>query len=56
MEIILYSVPAIAILGLVYMAIQAAWVRKQDAGTPRMAEIAQHKIIMKIDPKWVKIK
>jgi len=42
MEIILYSVPAIAILGLVYMAIQAAWVRKQDAGTPRMAEIAQH--------------
>ena len=24
------------------MAIQAAWVRKQDTGTPRMAEIAQH--------------
>ncbi len=42
MEIILYSVPAIAILGLVYMAIQAAWVRKQDAGNARMAEIAQH--------------
>ncbi len=42
MEIILYSVPAIAVLGLVYMAIQAAWVRKQDVGTPRMAEIAQH--------------
>lgn len=42
MEIILYSVPAIAVLGLVYMAIQAAWVRKQDAGNARMAEIAQH--------------
>jgi K(+)-stimulated pyrophosphate-energized sodium pump len=42
MEIILYSVPAIAVLGLVYMAIQASWVRKQDAGNARMAEIANH--------------
>ena len=40
--ILLYSVPAIAILGLVIMAIQGAWVRKQDAGESKMAEIAQH--------------
>ena len=40
--ILLYSVPAIAILGLIVMAIQGAWVRKQDAGESKMAEIAQH--------------
>ena len=40
--ILLYSVPAIALLGLLIMAIQAAWVRKQDAGESKMAEIAQH--------------
>ena len=40
--ILLYSVPAIAILGLVIMAIQGAWVRKQNAGESKMAEIAQH--------------
>jgi len=40
--ILLYSVPAIAILGLIIMAIQGAWVRKQDAGESKMAEIAQH--------------
>ena len=40
--ILLYSVPAIALLGLIIMAIQGAWVRKQDAGESKMAEIAQH--------------
>jgi K(+)-stimulated pyrophosphate-energized sodium pump len=40
--ILLYSVPVIAILGLLIMAIQGAWVRKQDAGGAKMAEIAQH--------------
>ena len=40
--ILLYSVPVIAILGLLIMAIQGAWVRKQDAGEAKMAEIAQH--------------
>jgi len=39
---LLYFVPVIAILGLVVMAFQAAWVRKQDAGEARMAEIAKH--------------
>ena len=41
-QYLLYSVPVIAILGLVVMAFQAAWVRKQDAGEARMAEIAKH--------------
>ncbi|MAI23483.1 MAG: sodium-translocating pyrophosphatase [Crocinitomicaceae bacterium] len=41
-QMLLYSVPAIAILGLLVMAVQAAWVRKQDAGEARMAEIANH--------------
>lgn len=40
--ILLYSVPVIAILGLLIMAIQGSWVRKQDAGGAKMAEIAQH--------------
>jgi K(+)-stimulated pyrophosphate-energized sodium pump len=40
--ILLYSVPVIAILGLLIMAVQGAWVRKQDAGGAKMAEIAQH--------------
>jgi len=38
----LYLVPSLAVLGLVVMAIQSAWVRKQDAGEARMAEIAKH--------------
>jgi len=38
----LYLVPGLALLGLLVMAIQAAWVRKQDAGDARMAEIAQY--------------
>ena len=38
----LYFVPALALLGLVVMFIQSAWVRKQDAGESRMAEIAKH--------------
>ena len=38
----LYLVPGLALLGLVVMAIQSAWVRKQDAGEARMAEIAKH--------------
>ena len=39
---LLYLVPGLAVLGLVIMAIQAAWVRKQSTGEARMSEIAQH--------------
>jgi K(+)-stimulated pyrophosphate-energized sodium pump len=39
---LLYLVPGLAILGLIVMAVQAAWVRKQSTGEARMSEIAQH--------------
>ena len=39
---LLYLVPGLAVLGLIVMAIQAAWVRKQSTGEARMSEIAQH--------------
>jgi K(+)-stimulated pyrophosphate-energized sodium pump len=39
---LLYLVPGLAILGLIVMAVQAAWVRKQSTGDARMSEIAQH--------------
>ena len=41
-QTLLYLVPALALLGLVVMAVQSAWVRKQDAGESRMAEISKH--------------
>ena len=41
-NLLLYLVPAIAVVGLLVMAVQAAWVRKQDAGNDRMKEIAKH--------------
>lgn len=37
---LIYLVPALAVLGLIVMAIKSAWVTKQDAGTDRMKEIA----------------
>ncbi len=42
MDQILYVVPALAVVGLLVMFFQASWVRKQDQGESRMAEIAQH--------------
>jgi K(+)-stimulated pyrophosphate-energized sodium pump len=39
---ILYLVPVIALLGLVVMAIQGSWVRKQPKGNARMTEIATY--------------
>ena len=39
---ILYLVPAIAIFGLIVMAIQGSWVRKQPKGNERMTEIATY--------------
>lgn len=42
MDQILYLVPVLAVVGLLVMLFQYAWVRKQDKGEARMAEIAQH--------------
>ncbi len=39
-ESIMYVVPALGILGLIVMAIKAAWVTKQDAGDANMQELA----------------
>ena len=39
---LLYLVPLIAILGLVIMAIQSSWVRKQPKGNERMTEISTY--------------
>ena len=39
---ILYLVPLIAIFGLIIMAIQGSWVRKQPKGNDRMTEIATY--------------
>lgn len=42
MDIILYVVPALGIVGLIVMAIKSAWVTKQDAGDATMQELAGH--------------
>src|SRR3954468_16257926 len=39
-EYILYAVPCFGILGLIVMALKAAWVSKQDAGDSNMQELA----------------
>ncbi len=40
MENLIYAVPLIAVLGLIFMFIKAQWVTKQEEGTDRMKEIA----------------
>ncbi|MGI8812235.1 MAG: sodium-translocating pyrophosphatase [Pyrinomonadaceae bacterium] len=37
---VIYLAPALGILGLIVMAIKSAWVTKQDAGDPKMQELA----------------
>ncbi|NNE98489.1 MAG: hypothetical protein HKN25_05650, partial [Pyrinomonadaceae bacterium] len=39
---ILYLIPALGIFGLVVMAVQFAWVSKQEAGEENMVELATH--------------
>ena len=42
MDKLIYLVPAMAVLGLIYTFIKYNWVAKQDAGTDHMKEISQH--------------
>jgi len=42
MQHLIYLVPLMAIIGLIYTLIKFRWVVKQDAGTPRMKEISNH--------------
>ncbi|MGB7208211.1 MAG: sodium-translocating pyrophosphatase [Pyrinomonadaceae bacterium] len=39
-DYVIYLAPALGILGLVVMAFKSAWVSKQDAGDPKMQELA----------------
>ena len=40
MQYVLYAVPALGVLSLLYVLWRSAWVTKQDAGNARMTEIA----------------
>jgi K(+)-stimulated pyrophosphate-energized sodium pump len=42
MEKLIYAVPAMGIIGLIYTFVKFNWVSKQDAGTPRMKEISNY--------------
>jgi K(+)-stimulated pyrophosphate-energized sodium pump len=42
MDQILYFLPAIALIGFLYIYWKSAWVKKQDVGTEKMASIAKH--------------
>ncbi|MES1223037.1 MAG: sodium-translocating pyrophosphatase, partial [Bacteroidota bacterium] len=42
MDILIYLVPAMGLMGLLYTLIKYNWVSKQDAGTDRMKEISQY--------------
>ena len=42
MENLIYVVPAMGIVGLLYTLVKFMWVSRQDAGTPRMKEISNY--------------
>ncbi len=42
MENLIYLVPAMAVIGLLYMFVKYNWVSKQDAGNERMQDISNH--------------
>ena len=42
MENLIYVIPAMGIVGLLYTFIKFSWVSKQDAGNEKMKEISQH--------------
>ncbi|HRG11115.1 MAG TPA: sodium/proton-translocating pyrophosphatase, partial [Cyclobacteriaceae bacterium] len=42
MQNLLYALPLLGVLGLIYVVWKSAWVSKQDAGTDKMKKIANH--------------
>src|SRR6187431_1597691 len=42
MDKLIYVIPAMGIVGLLYTFVKFAWVAKQDAGNPRMKEISEY--------------
>ena len=41
-QTLLYSLPLLGLLGLVYVMWKSAWISSQDAGTDKMKKIAGH--------------
>jgi K(+)-stimulated pyrophosphate-energized sodium pump len=42
MSNVIYAVPVMGLIGLIYTFLKYSWVSKQDAGTPRMQEISTY--------------
>jgi len=42
MQHVIYLVPLMAIIGLLYTYFKFKWVARQEAGTPRMKEISDY--------------
>ncbi|MCC6258918.1 MAG: sodium/proton-translocating pyrophosphatase, partial [Chitinophagaceae bacterium] len=42
MENLIYAVPLIGLVGLLYTFMKSRWISAQDAGTPRMKEISTY--------------
>ena len=42
MNSIIYLIPVVAIVSLLYALVKSAWINKQDAGNDRMKEIAAY--------------
>ena len=42
LQSVLYSLPVLGLLGLVYVFWKSAWIGQQDAGTDKMKKIAGH--------------
>ncbi|HQU57096.1 MAG TPA: sodium/proton-translocating pyrophosphatase, partial [Chitinophagaceae bacterium] len=42
MEYLIYLIPVLGAIGLLYTAVKFNWVSKQDAGTDRMKEISNY--------------
>src|SRR3990172_9732366 len=42
MDVIIYTVPVLGVIGLLYTLWKSAWVQKQDPGTEKMKKIASH--------------
>ena len=41
-HLLIYSIPFMGIIGLIFMAIKSAWVSKQDSGDEKMSSLALH--------------
>ena len=42
MNVVIYTIPVLGVLGLLFTLWKSAWVQKQDPGTEKMQKIAGH--------------